>query len=229
MDTDREVIKELFDSLYEAFELNMNFKSSADDYYFIERTEDIYPELLRTQQLENQGQKDFEEGEYEYSLFKNLSDKEIELIPNFIERTYRGSYGGVLLSKPLKPSLLPSYSLKPYNLSNKLKMQLLLSELNAPEKKEFISQAKNVAESESDIEIGRFVDDYIRKKSVPALYFFGDMRIADYGNLVKNFIREENIENLTYEQPTSETISSSEPPKTIPTFEDSENFLIYLL
>jgi hypothetical protein len=229
LDTDRQAIKELFDSLYEAFELNMNFKSSADDYYFIERTEDIYPELLRTQQLENQGQKDFEEGEYEYSLFKNLSDKEVELIPNFIERTYRGTYGGVILSKPLKPSLLPSYSLKPYNLSNKLKMQLLLSELNAPEKKEFISQAKNVAESESDIEIGRFVDDYIRKKSVPALYFFGDMRLADYGNLVKNFIREEDIENLTYEQPTTENISSSEPPKTIPTFEDSENFLIYLL
>ena len=229
LDTDRQAIKELFDSLYEAFELNMNFKSSADDYYFIERTEDIFPELLRTQQLENQGQKDFEEGEYEYSLFKNISDKEVELIPNFVERTYRGTYGGVILSKPLKPSLLPSYSLKPYNLSNKLKMQLLLSELNAPEKKEFISQAKNVAESESDIEIGRFVDDYIRKKSVPALYFFGDMRVADYGNLVKNFIREEDIENLIYEQPPTETIRSSEPPKTIPTFEDSENFLIYLL
>ena len=229
LNTDTQKMKEFFDSLYAAFETSFNFRSSADDYYFIEKTADIYPELLRTQQLENQGDKDFEEGEYEYVLFKNATDKELELIPNFIERTYKGSYGGVLLSKPLKPSLLPSYSLKPLNLSNKLKMQLLLSELNAPEKKEFISQAKNVAETENDLEIGRFVDEYIRKKSVPAIYFFGDMRVADYGNLVKKFIREEDIDSLIYEQPSVTATKTNEPRKTVPTFEDVENFLIYLL
>lgn len=229
LDTDTVKMKEFFDSLYTSFETSFNFRSSADDYYFIDKTADVYPELLRTQQLETQGDKDFEEGEYEYTLFKSATDKELELIPNFIERTYRGAYGGVLLSKPLKPSLLPSYSLKPYNLSNKLKVQLLLSELNAPEKKEFLSQAKNVAETENDLELGRFVDDYIRRKSVPAIYFFGDMRIADYGNLVKKFIREEDIDSLIYQQPTATDTKSKEPRKTVPTFEDVENFLIYLL
>lgn len=219
---DAERMGRFFSDLYERHETLFNFRSSIDDYFFIEDRPDVFNPATNSAQSVR-----FEIGEYEYKFSKLTPDSVVNTIPGFVRKTDSGYYGGVILDKPLSPTMLPSYNLKPYNLPPEVMINLLLAELNATEKAEFRQNLRDIAELGNDFNTGQYIERFIRSKSVPVIYFFGDMRPADYGKIFSNYILDLDYSSLSFDEVTE--VREVKPIKTVPTFEDAENFLIHLM
>lgn len=219
---DAERMRQFFSDLYERHETLFNFRSSIDDYFFIEDRPDIFNPATNSAQSVR-----FEVGEYEYKFSKLTPESIATTIPGFIRRTDSGYYGGVILEKPLSPTMLPSYNLKPYGLPPEVMINLLLAELNATDKAEFRQNLRDVAEMGNDFNTGQYIERFIRTKLVPVIYFFGDMRPADYGKIFSNYILDLDYNSLSFDEVVE--VREVKPIKTVPTFEDAENFLIHLM
>lgn len=222
MEKDMGSIRDFFTELYARHEVLFNFRASMDDYYFIEPQADTFNPATQ-----EEASITFMTGEYEYKFSKLTPDSLAMSIPGFVRKTNVGYYGGVILDKPLTPTMLPSYNLKPYGLSNDIMIGLFMSQLTNTDKAEFRQNLRDKAERGNDLETGQYIERFIRTKSVPVVYFFGDMKPADYGRLFSDYILDKDFSTLQFD--TTDTVREIKPLKEQVTFEDAQNFLIYLL
>ena len=121
--TGNQAFKDFFIELHTKYDMAFNFRSNNSDYYNIANQGDVPEELLRAK-IKNKNP--FEEGVYQYRFTGNVTDALIDSIPNVINRTYEGAYGGVELNYPLTPTSLPSYQLKPYRFPNEVMIKLVI-------------------------------------------------------------------------------------------------------
>ena len=157
---------------------------------------------------------------------RKVTDAFIDSIPNVINRTYEGVYGGVELNYPLTPSLLPSYQLKPYRLPNEVMIKLVFSVLSDDKKLEFAKQLEYKAKEDAYF-VGEFVSSYLSDKSVNIIYFFGDLRTSEYGLIFKEYALKNDVKQIFFEEKEEQKIRKD--AKTKITFEDAEKFLFALL
>ena len=178
--------------------------------------EDLKKEAKREQQ--------FEEGRYEYIFARPVKESLINSIPNVIEKTDAGMNGGVVLSLPLMPDMLPSYDLRPYKLPPEAYVKLTLAQLSDVDKGLFLSELQKKSD-DSALDVGMFVQDYLSGKTVSTEYFFGKLRTIDFGQIFKNYAQNKDVETLTFEVKEEK----KKPIKSKVTFEDAENFLIEMI
>lgn len=206
------------------YSASFSFRSQGINYLNIEDTEDVSREAFAT---EEEVRSTYPTGEYEYKFLRDISESIFTQIPNVVKRTNAGFYGGVILSQPIEPNKLPSFELKPFKIPNKVLIQLAISVLDAQQKEDFIRQVNEKALSETDIQIGEFVRQYLTKRSVPTIYFFGDLRGSEYGKLFKDNALNLEIEEIAFE--TSEEARESGKKKKIVEMNDAEDYLLTLL
>ena len=216
-----QAFKDLCIELHTKYDMAFNFRSNNSDYYNISNQGDIFDP---TKKVENK--KAFEEGVYQYRFMRKVTDAFIDSIPNVINRTYEGVYGGVELNYPLIPSLLPSYQLKPYRLPNEVMIKLVFSVLSDDKKLEFAKQLEDKAKEDAYF-VGEFVSSYLSDKSVNIIYFFGDLRTSEYGLIFKEYALKNDVKQIFFEEKEEQKIRKD--AKTKITFEDAEKFLFALL
>ena len=216
-----QAFKDLCIELHTKYDMAFNFRSNNSDYYNIANQGDIFDP---TKKVENK--KAFEEGVYQYRFMRKVTDAFIDSIPNVINRTYEGVYGGVELNYPLIPSLLPSYQLKPYRLPNEVMIKLVFSVLSDDKKLEFAKQLEDKAKEDAYF-VGEFVSSYLSDKSVNIIYFFGDLRTSEYGLIFKEYALKNDVKQIFFEEKEEQKIRKD--AKTKITFEDAEKFLFALL
>jgi hypothetical protein len=218
-----QAFKDLCIELHTKYDMAFNFRSNNSDYYNISNQGDVEPEeLVRT----TTNKKTFEEGVYQYRFITKVTDAFIDNIPNVINRTYEGAYGGVELNYPLSPISLPSYELKPYRLPNEVMIKLVFSVLSDDKKLEFSKQLEDKALTENAYTIGEYVSSYLSDKSVNILYFFGDLRTSEYGLIFKEYALKNDVKQIFFEENVKKETKDA---KTKVTFEDAEKFLFALL
>ena len=219
-------MRNFFSDLYKKFQVSFNFRSDASAYLNEAARGDIFDETLVTETK----QKVFDKGEYRYIFIKKVPDNVIQAIPNLIDPTYDTVNGGVLLSFPLMPQLLPAYNLKPYKLSNEVMVKLVFSALSDANKTEFLNRLKDESANKDALGVGLFVQSYLSAKSVPAIYFFGDLRIPDYGLIMKEYATNPTeLDKIIFEEVAPENVITKKESKTKVTFDDAERFLMALL
>jgi len=222
-------IKEFLSELYKKYEASFNFRSSVGDYYNIEEQADPYTPTIegRKQQV-----RAFPEGEYQYRFTRIVPELVYTSIPYKIERTSDSTYGGVILSQPLLPNMLPSFDMKPYRLPNEIYVKLALSVLDDDSKSKFVKTLEEMAEVNNDdaYTIGDYVRKFLTERSVDTLYFFGDLRISEFGNIFREFALKQDLEKIIIEErgEVPEEIITI-PAKKEVTLEDAENFIIKIL
>jgi len=138
-----------------------------------------------------------------------------------------GFNGGVITDKPLSPTILPSYNLKPFNIPYDILMKLFLSQLNSREKTEFRTRITDLSDTGSLLEIGQYAEKFIRERLVPINYFFGDLRTSQYGEIFKRYITSDEFEALAFEEEVA--VKERRPAETQVSFDGAENFLIRML
>jgi len=216
-----EACKNFFTELHTKYDMAFNFRSSNSDYYNIDNQADIFDPIKK---VENK--KSFEEGVYQYRFIRKVSDAIIDSIPNVINRTYEGANGGMELSYPMTPTLLPSYEMKPYKFPNEVMIKLVFSILNDAQKLEFAKKLEDKAQTDDAYEIGQFVSSYLSDKTVNIIYFVGDLRTSEYGLIFKEYALKNDVKQIFFEE--KEEIIKKDS-KTKVTFEDAEKFLFALI
>jgi len=220
-DAQKDKARQFFKKLSAKYDLAFNFRASDEEALIVTDRPDIDPKLL---QKEVKKKDVFEKGRYEYVFTKPVKESLINTIANLEERTDSGSYGGVILSLPLPPNMLPSYDLKPYNIPNEVLVKLTLSQLSDVDKGMFLSELQKRSD-DSEAEVGYFVEDFLQGKTVSPTFFFGDLRVVDYGEIFKKFAQNKDLSAIVFEEVQEE----KKPLKSKVTFDDAENFLIELI
>jgi len=219
---DSQNIKYFLDELYKGYDISFNFRSDIADFYNI----DVRPDIFDPKSKEQKVEKQYPDGEYSYRFIRQVNQNIIDSIPNVIRRTYEGAYGGVVTKQPIEPTMLPSYDLKPVNIPYDVLVKLTTSVLKDEDKIEFTKGLLDI-QGESDLNIGNFIRKFITEKSVGTIYFFGDLRIPDYGKIFKEYSLNKELKDIVFEQEEIENIVIT-PPKSEITFDDAENFIIKL-
>jgi hypothetical protein len=124
----------------------------------------------------------------------------------------------------MMPNMLPSYDLKPYDIPNEVLVKLTLSQLSDVDKGFFLSELQKRSD-DTEAEIGYFVEDFLQGKTVSPIFFFGDLRVVDYGEVFKKFAQNKDLSKIIFEDVEEE----KKPLKSKVTFDDAENFLIELI
>jgi hypothetical protein len=226
--TDEAEIKTFLSELHKRYDANFNFRSNIADYYNIEEQADPFKPSIsgKVEQV-----RAFPEGEYQYRFMKNISDSVYASIPYKIERTTDSTYGGVILTQPLLPNLLPSFEMKPYRFPNDIYIKLALSILDEESKSKFVKTIEDMAEVKNDdaYTIGEYVSKFLSERSVDITYFFGDLRISEFGSIFREFALKQDLEKLIIEEREEEAVIEAIPSKKQVTLEDAENYIIKLL
>ena len=217
----KDAAKKFFDELSKKYDLSFNFRSSDEEALIVTPRADVPLEDL---QKEAKKEQTFEEGRYEYIFARPAKESLVNSIPNVIEKTDVGMYGGVVLSLPLMPDLLPSYDLRPYKLPADVYVKLTLAQLSDVDKGLFLSELQKKSD-DSALDVGMFVENYLSGKAVAPEYFFGKLRTVDFGQIFKNYAQNKDVETLTFEVKEEK----KKPIKSKVTFEDAENFLIEMI
>lgn len=217
----KDMAKKFFDELSRKYDLAFNFRSSDEEALIVEPRPDVPLEDLKKEAKREQ---QFEEGRYEYIFARPVKESLINSIPNVIEKTDAGMNGGVVLSLPLMPDMLPSYDLRPYKLPPEAYVKLTLAQLSDVDKGLFLSELQKKSD-DSALDVGMFVQDYLAGKTVSTEYFFGKLRTVDFGQIFKNYAQNKDVETLTFEVKEEK----KKPIKSKVTFEDAENFLIEMI
>ena len=162
---------------------------------------------------------------------KNIPEAVYTAIPYKIQRTTDSTYGGVILSQPLLPNLLPSFDMKPYRFPNEIYIKLALSILDDESKSKFVKTLEDMAEVKNDdaYTIGEYVRKFLSERSVDITYFFGDLRISEFGSIFREFALKQDLEKLIIEERGEEAVIEVIPSKKEVTLDDAENFIIKLL
>ena len=221
LETDREKIMDFLRVLYNKYDLQFNFRSDVADYFNIEAQADTFDPTKKDQRVTA-----FPLGEYQYRFIRKVSDSTYDSIPNLIRKTLDGAYGGVVVAQPIVPNMLPSFELKPFNIPSDILVNLTLSVLNDEDKSQFAKTLEQISETKDDYEVGEFVRNFITQRSVGTQYFFGDLRVSDYGKIFKEFALKEDVSKLVFS--TEDTIIEKKPVQNELTFDDAERFIIKL-
>jgi len=217
---DSQNIKYFLDEIYKGYDISFNFRSDIADFYNIDIRPDTFDPKSKEQKIEK-----YPDGEYQYRFIRQVNQNLIDSIPNVIRRTYDGAYGGIVTKKPIEPTMLPSYDLKPVNIPYDVLVKLTTSVLKDEDKIEFTKGLLDI-QGESDLTIGNFIRKFITEKSVGTIYFFGDLRIPDYGKIFKEYSLNKELKDIVFEPEEIEKIVIT--PKSEITFDDAENFIIKL-
>ena len=226
--TDEVEINAFLNELYKKYDANFNFRSNVADYYNIEEQGDMFKPSItgKAEQVRS-----FPEGEYQYRFMKNIPDSVYAAIPYKIARTTDSVYGGVTLTQPLLPNLLPSFDMKPYRFPNDIYIKLALSILDDESKSKFVKTIEDMAEvkNEDAYAIGEYVRKFLTDRSVDITYFFGDLRISEFGSIFREFALKQDLEKIIIEERGEEPVIEAIPSKKQVTLEDAENYIIKLL
>lgn len=223
----KDLALQLFDDFSRKYDLSFDFRASDEEALIIKPRplDEQIGELITSKS----GKKDkkevaFQPGEYEYIFTRPVTDKVINSIPNLVSPTDTGVFGGVILSLPMMPNLLPSYNLIPHKIPSDVLARITLSQLSDVDKGIFLAELDKHSE-DSPLDMGIFVQDYLQGKTVAIDYFFGKLRTVDYGQIFKNYAQKKDVESLVFE-----TIDERKRPlKSKVTFEDAENFIINMI
>ena len=226
--TDEAEIKRFLSELHKKYDANFNFRSNIADYYNIEEQGDPFKPSISGKREQVRA---FPEGEYQYRFMKNIPEAVYTAIPYKIQRTTDSTYGGVILSQPLLPNLLPSFDMKPYRFPNEIYIKLALSILDDESKSKFVKTLEDMAEVKNDdaYTIGEYVRKFLSERSVDITYFFGDLRISEFGSIFREFALKQDLEKLIIEERGEEAVIEVIPSKKEVTLDDAENFIIKLL
>jgi hypothetical protein len=224
LNTEKDKIVEFLGEINKKYDLSFNFRSSDEDYYNEEARGDVFDPQVKTKK-----QQLYADGEYEYLFSEPVSDNFVSSIPNVIQRTTKGSYGGVVLSQPLIPTMVASFKIKPLKISADVLVELTINQLSDADKIEFANGLEQ-REAKSPLDVGLFVKSFLGKAAVDPKYFFGDMRIPDYGLIFKEFALNNDVTKLVFdEEEQKEDMEVVEPPKSEVDFFGAENFLINMI
>lgn len=221
LDTQSQDVMRFLTELYRKYDTSFNFRSDVADYYNIESQGDVFDPTVKEQRV-----KSYPEGDYTYRFIRKVQENVIESIPNLKKRTLEGAYGGVILTQPMMPNMLPSFDLKPYNLPSEVMIKLTVSVLNEEDKSQFIKSLEQISEDKDAYEVGEFVRTFITQRSVGTVYFFGDLRVSDYGRIFKEYALKQDLSQIFAEDVEVEI--ERKPVKTEVTFDDAENFILKL-
>ena len=144
-----------------------------------------------------------------------------------IQRTPKGTYGGIVLSQPLIPTMVASYKLKPIKIRPDVLVKLTISQFSDANKIEF-AEGLEQRENKTPLDVGLFVKSFLSKNSVDAQFFFGDMRVPDYGNIFKEYALKNDVSKIVLDE-EQEKIEDLEPLKSDVDFYGAENFLINMI
>jgi hypothetical protein len=221
--SEREAIQQFLSELYKKYDVSFNFRSDVAEYFNVEAQSDLYDPAKKEVSA-------FPDGEYEYRFMRKVADNLLEVIPNIIRKTSDSAYGGVVLSQPLMPNMLPSFEMKPYKFPNEIYVKLTLAVLSDEAKSEFVKRLEEMAEVNYDdaYTIGEYVRSFIAQRSVGATYFFGDLRVSEYGNIFREYALKQDLEKLVLEERGEDVLVEAKPVKTQVTLDDAENFIIKL-
>lgn len=223
-------IKEFLGELHKRYDVSFNFRSDIADWYNIESKADPYDKASKKIISA------FPKGKYYYRFTKQVSDDVKSAIPDVLEETFDSTNGGIILTLPMQPSRLSSYSLKPVVIGdNSIPLDILikmtLSEFNEEDKKNFAQELERrvEVENEDDYEVGKFVRKFINERTVGTLYFFGDLQVDDIGKIFRDYALKQDLEKLIFEEKQQEEKELEAAKNKIASFEDAENFLLSLL
>ncbi len=217
-------LKDFLNSINAKYDLSFNFRASEEEYFNVESRGDLPPETIK----EAKQQKLYPDGRYEYIFIEPVSENFISQIPNLIERIVIGSNNGVVLSQPLIPTMLASYKLKPYNLSPDILIKITLNQLSDSNKVEFAKLLEEKADK-SALDVGLNVKSYLGRVAVDPKYFFGDMRIPEYGTIFKEYALNNDVTKLVLDEQKEEILEEVELPTNKVDFYGAEQFLINMI
>lgn len=219
--THRDKAREMFNELSRRYDLSFNFRSSDEEALIVSPRPDIPIEDIKK---ETKRGEQFERGNYEYIFTRPTTKSVIDSIPNVESLTDSGNYGGVVLSLPMMPNMLPSYNLLPFKIPSDTIVKLALTQLSDLDKGVFLSDLDRKSE-DSALEIGLFVEEFFQGKTVSPDYIFGRLRTVDYGQIFKSYAQKKDVESLVFDTAKEK----SRPVKSKVTFEDAEDFLITMI
>jgi capsule polysaccharide modification protein KpsS len=101
-----------------------------------------------------------------------------------------------------------------------------MSVFNDEDKTQFAKTLEQMSETKDAYEVGEFVRNFITQRSVGTQYFFGDLRVSDYGRIFKDFALKEDVSALVFS--AQEEIIEKKPVQEELTFDDAERFIIKL-
>ena len=228
--TDTNNLLSFFEEIHDKYDLNMNFKSSADLYWFVPTQTDIV-DISEAKSTET-----YPEGNYKYAFDKKVDRQIIEAIPNLkttLTENELPLYGGVVLKFPIRPSLLKSYNLVPLEIPNDIRVKLMFASLSPEDKGVLIRKLEEMKDRDG-YDIGEYLQDVVEPKTTDMKYFFGDMRISDYGELVKRYIGDEDLAQFIATEQVSAPVAAAPTKKervvkSTVELEDAERFLMNLL
>lgn len=221
LDTEREKIMEFLRVVYNKYDVSFNFRSDVAEYFNIEAQADTFDPTKKEERATA-----FPLGEYQYRFIRKVPETTYESVPNLIRRTFDGAYGGVVLAQPIIPNMLPSFELKPFNIPSDILVNLTMSVFNEEDKTQFAKTLEQMSETKDAYEVGEFVRNFITQRSVGTQYFFGDLRVSDYGRIFKDFALKEDVSALVFS--AQEEIIEKKPVQEELTFDDAERFIIKL-
>jgi hypothetical protein len=210
--------------LYRRFEISFNFRSDVAAYFNVESTDD--PFLLSKKE---KSALVYPIGEYQYRFIDRVAQTIIDAIPNVVRKTDDGAYGGIVLKQPLMPNILPSYQMKPYKFDNDVYVKLTLAVLNDTEKSEFIKELEEMADIKNAdaYEIGEFIKGFLVQRTVGTLYFYGDLRMSDYGKIFQEYALKQDLTKLVLDEDEEAYVIEKEVKKEV-NLDDAESFIIKL-
>jgi hypothetical protein len=215
-------ITNFLNELYKKYEVSFNFRSDIAGYFNVKSQSDSFDEEKKDQNVQV-----FPKGEYEYRFLKQVSKDIYDAIPFKIKDSDSGAYGGVILEEPLIPTMLKPYEMKPYKFQNEIYVKLTLAVLNDLDKSTFVKELEDLASKDDDYEVGKYVRDFISARTVGPIYFFGDLRISDYGQIFKEFALKKDLSKLLLKY--EEEVVAAKQVKSQVNYDDAENFIIKLL
>ena len=167
----------------------------------------------------------FPVAEYPYRFFSYQDNKDnfpdlLEVTPN----TTDNPYGGVILARPITPIRQVSLGLMPDKMSNEVMVKMFFYSM-ADTDKEKVKKALTILinDDASDYEVGEYIDSFLAKNGVNTKHYFGFLQIDDYGKLMIEFHKENDISKLVFkDEPFVEK-------QTEVTYELASDFLLDLL
>lgn len=206
--------------LYKKYEVSFSLKSNIAEYYNIEPRADAPADEGKKQ--------NYFASEFEYRFMRKVPETTIQTIPNIVRKTDDGANGGVIVSYPITPSLLPSYELKPYRFNPQDYVKIAFSVLGEDDKIIFLRSLNEMKDADmDDFTFGEFISKFLSQRSVGTTYFFGDLRLSDFGKIFRQFIMNEKIEELIFEEKEEEVIDVK-PPVSVVNYDDAQEFLIHM-
>ena len=217
------LLNEFLVDLYLKYQVSFNFRAEGKDYFNVSTQEDIFDPTIKSQEKKRA----FDVGEYKYRFTQTTPENIISNIPNLIERTPDGVYGGVVVGYPITPDNLPSYNMIPYRFDNQVMINLTFSVLSEQEKTNFARELENSTNLD-DVDFGIMVEEFLKGKTVGIKYFVGNLRTPEYGKIFKEFALNNDVASIVIEEKAQEEEVLQVPRNSQITYQGAENFLIEL-